>query len=138
LFRSAVGFFQRFMGTVAATLTVLVLTTYFMADLSRLRDQFVRLFPYRRRGRVAEIVDVMVDKVGGYMIGNITISVFAGTASFICLKLVGVPFALPLAATVKVAMSSPQEASHRGVRVATASPDTPRQLPAGDRVKGGR
>ncbi len=38
----------------------------------------------------------MVDKVGGYMIGNIIISVFAGAASFICLKLVGVPFALPL------------------------------------------
>jgi predicted PurR-regulated permease PerM len=85
----AVGFFQRFMGTVGSALTVLVLTTYFMADMSRLRDGFVRLFPYRRRGRVAEIVDVMVDKVGGYMIGNITISVFAGTASFICLKLVG-------------------------------------------------
>ena|SRR6266487_1343727 len=226
----AVGFFQRFMGTVASTLTVLVLTMYFMADMPRLRDRFVRLFPYRRRRRVAEIVDVMVDKVGGYMIGNITISVFAGTASFICLKLVGVPFALPLAvtvaitdlipmigatlgatvcvavslftvglwpktvvvvlffilyqqvenyllvprvfrntvnmpsvvvllvalvggsllglagalmaipiaATVKVAMSSPQGTSHRGVRVATASPDTPWQEPAGDRVKRGR
>jgi len=98
----AVGFFHRFMGTVGSTLTVLVLTMYLMADLPRVRDRFVRLFPDRRRSRAAEIVDVMVDKVGGYMIGNITISVFAGTTSFICLEWVGVPFALPLAVTVAI------------------------------------
>jgi hypothetical protein len=45
----------------------------------------------------------VVDKVGGYMIGNILISVFAGTATFICLELVRVPFALPLAVTVAIA-----------------------------------
>jgi len=97
-----VGFFQRFIGTVASTLTVVVLTMYFLADMRRLGSQLVRLFPQNRRGRVAEVIDIMVDKVGAYMIGNIIISVFAGTASFICLELVGVPFALPLAVTVAV------------------------------------
>jgi predicted PurR-regulated permease PerM len=90
---------------------------YFMADMPRLRTRLVRLFPQRRRRRVAEIVDVMVDKVGGYMIGNIIISVFAGTASFICLELVGVPFALPLAVTVAIADLIPMIGATLGASV---------------------
>jgi len=99
----AVGYFQRFIGTVASTFTVLVLTMYFTADMPRLRSRLVALFPPPRRRRAAEIVDIMVEKVGGYMIGNIIISVIAGTASFVCLELLGVPYALPLAVTVALA-----------------------------------
>lgn len=113
----AVGFFQRFLGTVASTLIVLVLTIYFLADMPRLRSWLVGLFPQRRRQRAAEIIDVMVDKVGGYMIGNIIISVFAGTATFICLALVGVPFALPLAVTVALADLIPMIGATLGATV---------------------
>ena len=112
-----VGYFHRFIGSFASTFTVLVLTIYFMADMVRMRRVFVRLFPQRRRQRVAEIIDVMVDKVGGYMIGNIIISVFAGTASFICLELVGVPFALPLAVTVALADMIPMIGATLGATV---------------------
>jgi len=96
----AVGFVQRFLGALASTLTVLVLAVYFMADMPRLRRGVAGLFPRRRRRRVTEIVDVVVDKVGAYMIGNLIISLFAGAATFACLELVRVPFALPLAVTV--------------------------------------
>jgi predicted PurR-regulated permease PerM len=113
----AVGYFHRFIGSFASTFTVLVLAIYFMADMVRMRRGFVRLFPQRRRQRVAEIIDVMVDKVGGYMIGNIIISVFAGTASFICLELVGVPFALPLAVTVALADMIPMIGATLGATV---------------------
>lgn len=97
------GFFRQFLGALASTLTVLVLTIYFMAGLPRMRGRVVRLFPRRRRHRAGDIIDVMVDKVGGYMIGNIIISVFAGASSFLCLELLRVPFALPLAVTVALA-----------------------------------
>jgi predicted PurR-regulated permease PerM len=98
----AVGFVQQFLGILASTLTVLVLAIYFMADMPRLRRGVVRLFPARRRPRVTEIVDVVVDKVGAYMIGNLIISLFAGVSTFACLELVGIPFALPLAVTVAI------------------------------------
>jgi len=98
----AVGFVQQFLGALASTLTVLVLAIYFMAAMPRLRRGVASLFPPRRRPRVTEIVDVVVDKVGAYMIGNLIISLFAGVATFACLELVGVPFALPLAVTVAV------------------------------------
>ena len=64
-------------------LTVLVLTIYFMADLPRLRRGLVRLFPRPRRPRVAEVVNVLVDKVGAYMIGNLIISLVAGVTTFV-------------------------------------------------------
>ena len=98
----AVGIVRGFIGTAASTITVLVLTMYFMADLPRIRQGLPRLFPSRRH-RVAEITDVVVEKVGGYMIGNLTISLIAGAAAFVCLMLVRVPFALPLAAAVAIA-----------------------------------
>ena len=97
------GFVQWFLGTIAAAGTVLVLMTYFMAAMPRLQHGVVRLFPPQRRERVSQIVEVVTEKVGGYMIGNIIISLLAGAASFVCLQLVGVPFALPLAVVVAIA-----------------------------------
>jgi predicted PurR-regulated permease PerM len=99
----AVGYFQRFLGALASTLTVLVLCIYFTADMPLLRRNVVALFPSARRSRAAELVDVLVDKVGGYMIGNIIISIIAGAGSFLCMELLGIPYALPLAVTVALA-----------------------------------
>jgi predicted PurR-regulated permease PerM len=98
----AVGFVRGFIGTAASTVSLLALTLYFMADLPRIQQGLPRLFPSHRH-RVAEITDVLVEKVGGYMIGNITISLIAGAAAFVCLTVVRVPFALPLAAVVAIA-----------------------------------
>jgi predicted PurR-regulated permease PerM len=113
----AVGFVQQFFGALASTLTVLALSIYFMADMPRLRRGVVALFPPRRRPRITEIVDVVVDKVGGYMIGNLIISLFAGVSSFACLELVGVPFALPLAVTVAIADLIPMVGATLGAAI---------------------
>jgi predicted PurR-regulated permease PerM len=96
----AIGQLRRFLSVLASTLTVLVLSIYFMAALPRIQHGVIMLFPYKRRTRATEIVDVVVAKVGGYMIGNIIISLFAGVSTFICLEIVRVPFAVPLAVTV--------------------------------------
>ncbi|WP_412741665.1 AI-2E family transporter [Krasilnikovia sp. MM14-A1004] len=96
----AVGFLHRFLGALTSTVTVLVLAVYFMADLTRLRRGLVRVVPSARRPRVAHTVDVITDKVGAYMIGNLLISLIAGVATFACLELLRVPYAAPLAVTV--------------------------------------
>jgi predicted PurR-regulated permease PerM len=117
LVSSGVGFVRRFLGAVLSTLTVLVMSLYFMGDLPRLRRGLVRLFPRSRRHHVAEIVDVVVDKVGAYMIGNIIISVVAGVATFICLQLLGVDYALPLALAVAIADMIPLVGASLGAAV---------------------
>src|SRR6266508_2879096 len=91
------GFTGRLFGALFSALTVLVFTAYFMADLPRLRNGLVRLFPADRRVSAKQVVDLVVDKVGGYMIGNIIISIVAGVFSYLAFRLLGVRFAVPLA-----------------------------------------
>jgi predicted PurR-regulated permease PerM len=98
----AFAFVQRFLGAVLKVLLVIVLTIYIMVDLPRLRRGLVRLFPYEKRPKVAQAVNVMVDKVGSYMIGNLIISLVAGVTSFLVLWALDVPFALPLAVFVAI------------------------------------
>jgi predicted PurR-regulated permease PerM len=94
------GITGRVFGALFSTLTVLVLTIYFMADLPRLRQGLVRLFPRARRTQLGRMADVIIDKVGAYMIGNILISIVAGLASFVAFTVLKVPFSVPLAFVV--------------------------------------
>jgi predicted PurR-regulated permease PerM len=96
------GFTSRAFGAVFNSLTILVFTIYFMADMPRIRAGVVRLFPVARRPHARRVVDLVVDKVGGYMIGNIIISLIAGVASYLAFALLGVPFAIPLAFLVAI------------------------------------
>jgi predicted PurR-regulated permease PerM len=94
------GITGRLFGALFSTLTVLVLTIYFMADLPRLRHGMVRVLPRARRAQLGRIADLMIDKVGAYMIGNILISIVAGLASFVAFTVLQVPFSVPLAFVV--------------------------------------
>jgi len=96
------GFTGRLFGALFSALTILVFTAYFMADLPRIRNGLVWLFPAERRPRVKQVVDLVVDKVGGYMIGNIIISIVAGVVAYLAFRLLGVRFAVPLAVLVAV------------------------------------
>jgi predicted PurR-regulated permease PerM len=96
------GFLGAFFGTLFTALLVIVLSIYFMADLPRLRRGAARLFPAPKRPHVRRVVDVVVDKVGAYMIGNLLISLVAGVTTFIALTVLDVQFALPLALAVAI------------------------------------
>ena len=98
----ALGFTRRLFGALFDTLTVVVFAIYFMADMPRLRHNAIRLFPKARRAQAGRVADVMVDKVGSYMIGNLLISLVAGLASFAVFAILGVPFSVPLAFVVAV------------------------------------
>ena len=96
------GFTSRVFGAVFNSLTILVFTIYFMADMPRIRTGLVRLFPVERRPRARQVVDLVVDKVGGYMIGNLIISIIAGITSWIAFSILGVRFALPLSFVIAI------------------------------------
>src|SRR6266699_2646482 len=51
------GFTRRLFGALFSTLTVLVLTIYFMADMPRLRHGAMLLFPRAHRARSGRIAD---------------------------------------------------------------------------------
>jgi predicted PurR-regulated permease PerM len=96
------GIARRVFSALLPALTVAALTIYFLADLPRLRRGTAQLVPKAHRAQYGRIAEVMVDKVGAYMIGNILISLAAGLAAFAALTALSVPFAVPLAFVVAV------------------------------------
>jgi predicted PurR-regulated permease PerM len=99
---SLLKFAGRFLGVLSSTLLVVVLAAYFVSDLPRLRRGIVQLFPERHRDEARAVVDVVVDRVGGYMIGNLVISLIAGVTSLGAFLLLDIPYAVPLAVVVAV------------------------------------
>jgi predicted PurR-regulated permease PerM len=87
-------------GIVADTLVVAVLTIYFLADLPRIRALGYRFVPHARRPRAILIGDDILAKIGGYVLGNLVISVIAAVLTFIWLLSFGVPYAFLLAIMV--------------------------------------
>ncbi|WP_297546770.1 AI-2E family transporter [Amycolatopsis sp.] len=93
---------QAVFSAVTNFLIVIVLTMYFVADLPRIRAAGYRLVPRSRRPRAILIGDQISVKVGGYVLGNLLISVVAGLLTLIWLLSFGVPYAALLAITVAV------------------------------------
>jgi predicted PurR-regulated permease PerM len=85
---------------VTDTLIVLVLTLYFLADMPRIRRLVYRLFPESRRPRAILIGDDIASKVGGYVLGNLVVSLVAGLLTFGWLLAFGVPYAFLLSIMV--------------------------------------
>lgn len=84
----------------ADSLIVLVLAVYFLVDMPRIRALLYRLFPHSRRARAILIGDDILAKVGGYVLGNLLVSLVAGGLTFGWLLIFGVPYALLLAIMV--------------------------------------
>ena len=82
---------------VASMILVLVLTSYFLADMPRIRAGVYRLFPAGRRPRAILIGDQILVKVGAYVLGNLAISAITGVVTFAWLAAFKVPYALLLA-----------------------------------------
>ncbi|MEV6980803.1 AI-2E family transporter [Sphaerisporangium sp. NPDC051017] len=82
--------------------TLLVLTLYFLASLPSIKDYLLRLVPATRRTRTAAIGDEILTGIGGYVAGNVFISVIAGALSWLFLSIAGARYALALALVVAV------------------------------------
>jgi predicted PurR-regulated permease PerM len=91
------GLTSQVFGAVVSFLTVVVFTVYFLLDLPRLLNGVHRLFPVNRRERYGRVVDIMINKVGDYMIGRLAIGFIAGVVAFAALEALGVPYPVPLA-----------------------------------------
>jgi predicted PurR-regulated permease PerM len=91
------GLTSQVFGALIYFLTVVVFTVYFLLDLPRLRREVVRVFTVDRRERYAAVVEIMVTKVGDYMIGRLLIAFVGGLVAFVGLEVFHVPYPLPLA-----------------------------------------
>lgn len=93
---TALSLFKSFTAMVFNSLTVLILTLYFTASMPRLRTGVARLLRRTERERFEAILQESTERVGGYIVGNLLISLVAGVAAFVALLVIGVPYAAAL------------------------------------------
>jgi predicted PurR-regulated permease PerM len=102
LVNGLLGAGQVVFSALASGLILVVLTMYFLSDLPRIRATIYRLIPHSRRPRAILLGDEIFAKVGGYVLGNLLISLIAGALTFGFLLIVGVPYALLLSMFVAI------------------------------------
>ena len=88
------------LGFLVSTLTVLIVTLYFLANLPSIKANAFRLVPRTRRARVGLLTDEILSRVGGYVAGAVTIAGLASLLTFLLLELLEVPFAVALSLVV--------------------------------------
>ena len=90
-------------GILFAIITVTVIVFLFLSQAEPLGKTIMGIVPIRHRESVRDVAVDAASAVSGYMIGNLLISLIAGTAALACLLLVGVPGALVIALWVAFA-----------------------------------
>ena len=81
---------------IAETITAIFLTLFLMLELPTLSAGLLSLLPENRREKVSRLAVDVNRQVGGYVIGNLAISVIAGLVTGISLWILGVPYAAAL------------------------------------------
>ncbi|GAB1819699.1 AI-2E family transporter [Herbidospora sp. RD11066] len=119
LFGGILGVAGVVISAVFSFLTVLVLTLYFLGSLNSIKESGYRLVPRSRRDRVRLLVDEVIRQIGGYVGGNLIISLIAGVVTYIFLVIAGVPYALALAIFVAITDLIPMVGAVIGAVVAS-------------------
>jgi predicted PurR-regulated permease PerM len=94
------GFGKMVLTSLFDTLTVIVLTLYFLGSLPNIKEHIYNLFPQTRRARVRLLGDEILSGIGGYVNGALIVASCAGLSSFIFLMILGNDYALPLALVI--------------------------------------
>ena len=87
---------------IAATVTIIFLTFFMLLEGGAWLERFFSLFPERSQKRWRAVGHDMYRTVGGYVTGNLLISVIAGVSVTIVLLIMGVPYAVALGLLVAV------------------------------------
>jgi len=86
-----------FFSNAFSVVTVLVLTFYFLLDYPNLKEKFLGLYTRGSKKRVADLIDEIEDKIGGWVRGQLSLMLIVGLASFVGLSLLRIDYALSLA-----------------------------------------
>jgi predicted PurR-regulated permease PerM len=85
---------------IFSTLTVLVLTLYFLSSLPALKQAAYAVVPASRRTRVISLSEEIMRRVGSYAIGQVVVAAVNAFCAWIMMSIVGIPYAAVLAVAV--------------------------------------
>jgi predicted PurR-regulated permease PerM len=84
------------LGGAVAVSTVFFLTLFLLYELPSISNAALRQIPPKRRPRVVAAAQHMNRNIGGYVAGNLVISLICGAVTTLSLYLLGVPYSLAL------------------------------------------
>jgi predicted PurR-regulated permease PerM len=87
---------------VVATVTVLFMTFFMLLEGPKWVERFYGLLPERSRRRWRKVGNDIYRTVGGYVTGNLLISLIAGGLTTVVLLIMGVPYAVALGLIVAI------------------------------------
>lgn len=96
-FGPAAGVAARVFGGLATIVTVLFLAFYMLVEGPKVKTGFLALFPRAQRARVADVLEQIGAKFGGWIRGQLLLGAIIGAAAGIGMTAIDMPFALLLA-----------------------------------------
>jgi predicted PurR-regulated permease PerM len=79
---------------LGSAVLVIVLTVYLLVDLPRVKRGIYQLAPRSRRARMVLLTDEILDRVGGYVLGDLFTSFIAGFGTLAWAVIFGIPYAV--------------------------------------------
>lgn len=95
-FAPAAGVAFRFVGGVVTVITVLVLAFYMLVEGPVLKAGFLAWFPRANRAQLADVLERIGDKFGGWLRGQLVLGLIIGVAAGAGMAAIGMPFAILL------------------------------------------
>ena len=88
---------RQFFGGVFSTLTIFIIALYMTLYHDQFKHTFAKLFHRDDRSHVEDTFELVDDKLGAWLRGQILLSLTIGFFTWVALSLVGLNYALPLA-----------------------------------------
>ena len=92
-FGGVIGVGKAVLSGAVATLTILILTLYFLASLPSVTQAAYRFVPLSRRDRVSRISDAFIKRVGAFVSGQASVAASAGIFALVLSLALGLPYA---------------------------------------------
>jgi predicted PurR-regulated permease PerM len=93
-FQTVLGGGKIVVDLIGTIVLVAILSVYMLVDLPRLKRGIYLLAPRSRRARMVLLTDEIIDRVGGYVAGNLFTSFIAGAGTLVWALALGIPYAV--------------------------------------------
>jgi len=118
-FGGVIGVGKAVVSGLVSTLTILVLTLYFLAALPQVVDISLRFVPATRRDRVSKLTNAIIARVGSFVGGQGIIAILAAVFILVMGLIIGMPYPAPLAMVVLVCGFIPLVGHFIGMSIVT-------------------
>jgi predicted PurR-regulated permease PerM len=118
-FGGVIGVGKAVVSGLVSTLTILVLTLYFLSALPQVIEIGLKFVPASRRNRVSKLVNAIVGRIGSFIGGQAIIAAIAAIFILIMGLIIGMPYTGPLAMFVLICGFIPLVGHFIGMSVVT-------------------